>query len=88
MSRARSGLSRPHFYKLFREQVGLTPNLYLNALRMERAIDRLSGSDRGGGRYRLRSGLFQPGQFFAVLHRQRRRAALGLPRSVRPPPGL
>lgn len=38
------GLSRPHFYKLFRDQVGLTPNLYLNALRMERAIDRLAGS--------------------------------------------
>ncbi len=39
------GLSRPHFYKLFREQVGVTPNLYLNALRMERAIEKLSGSE-------------------------------------------
>lgn len=38
------GLSRPHFYKLFRAQVGLTPNLYLNALRMERAIDRLAAT--------------------------------------------
>lgn len=38
------GLSRPHFFKLFRAQVGLTPNLYLNALRMERAIDRLAGT--------------------------------------------
>ena len=38
------GLSRPHFYKLFRAQVGLTPNLYVNALRMEHAIDRLAGS--------------------------------------------
>lgn len=36
------GLSRPHFYKLFRAQVGLTPNLYVNALRMERAIDLLA----------------------------------------------
>ncbi len=36
------GLSRPHFFKLFRLQVGLTPNLYANALRMERAIDRLA----------------------------------------------
>jgi AraC-like DNA-binding protein len=41
-----AGLSRPHFYKLFREQVGLTPNLYLNALKMERAIDCLVGSDQ------------------------------------------
>jgi AraC-like DNA-binding protein len=40
-----AGLSRPHFYKLFRQQVGVTPNIYLNSLRMERAIDRLTGSD-------------------------------------------
>jgi len=38
------GLSRPHFYKLFRNQIGLTPNLYLNALRMERAIEQLSAT--------------------------------------------
>ncbi|MEO1089784.1 MAG: AraC family transcriptional regulator [Pseudomonadota bacterium] len=38
------GLSRPHFFKLFRAQMGLTPNLYLNALRMERAIDLLADS--------------------------------------------
>jgi AraC-like DNA-binding protein len=37
-----SGLSRPHFYKLFRTQVGVTPNVYLNALRMERAIGQLT----------------------------------------------
>ncbi|XWN29506.1 MAG: AraC family transcriptional regulator [Devosia sp.] len=37
-----SGLSRPHFYKLFRENVGLTPNMYLNTLRVERAIGRLT----------------------------------------------
>jgi AraC-like DNA-binding protein len=39
-----SGLSRPHFYKLFRQQVGITPNIYLNTLRMETAIDRLTTS--------------------------------------------
>lgn len=39
-----AGLSRPHFYKLFRQHVGVTPNLYLNALRMERAIARLTES--------------------------------------------
>ncbi|TKT76226.1 AraC family transcriptional regulator [Aquamicrobium sp. LC103] len=37
-----SGLSRPHFYKLFRQQIGITPNIYLNTLRMETAIDRLT----------------------------------------------
>lgn len=39
-----AGLSRPHFYKLFRQHLGVTPNVYMNALRMERAIGRLSGS--------------------------------------------
>jgi AraC-like DNA-binding protein len=34
-----SGLSRPHFYKLFREQTGVTPNIYLNTLLMEKALD-------------------------------------------------
>ncbi len=38
------GLSRPHFYKLFRAQMGITPNIYLNTLRMERAIERLAES--------------------------------------------
>ena len=34
-----SGLSRPHFYKLFRAQTGVTPNLYINTLLMEKALD-------------------------------------------------
>ena len=34
-----AGLSRPHFYKLFRIQTGVTPNLYLNTLLMEKALD-------------------------------------------------
>jgi AraC-like DNA-binding protein len=41
----RSGLSRPHFFKLFKRQMGITPNLFLNTLRMESAIDRLTGTD-------------------------------------------
>ncbi len=39
-----AGLSRPHFYKLFRQNIGLTPNMYLNTLRLERSIDRLTQS--------------------------------------------
>lgn len=39
-----AGLSRPHFYKLFREHAGVTPNVYLNTLRMETAIDQLTTS--------------------------------------------
>lgn len=37
-----AGLSRPHFYRLFKTQTGLTPNLFLNTLRMEKAIESLT----------------------------------------------
>ena len=40
-----AGLSRPHFYKLFREHTGVTPALYANTMRIERALDRLVGSN-------------------------------------------
>lgn len=39
------GLSRPHFYKLFREQVGVTPCVYQNTLKINAAIERLTNSD-------------------------------------------
>ncbi|HML08011.1 MAG TPA: AraC family transcriptional regulator [Xanthobacteraceae bacterium] len=39
-----AGLSRPHFFKLFRENTGVTPALYANTIRIERALDRLTGS--------------------------------------------
>ena len=35
------GLSRPHFFKLFKKQMGVTPNIFLNTLRSEYAIDGL-----------------------------------------------
>ena len=40
-----AGLSRPHFYKLFRQETGITPNIYLKTLLMERAIEHVTGSD-------------------------------------------
>lgn len=40
-----SGLSRPHFYRLFRVQTGVTPNLYLNTLIMEQALEALVASE-------------------------------------------
>jgi len=40
-----SGLSRPHFYKLFRAQTGVTPHIYVNTLLMERALDALVASE-------------------------------------------
>ena len=40
------GLSRPHFFKLFKMQMGITPNLYMNTLRTEHAIDELVTTDK------------------------------------------
>jgi AraC-like DNA-binding protein len=40
-----SGLSRPHFYRLFRVQTGVTPHLYLNTLMMEQALDALVATE-------------------------------------------
>jgi AraC-like DNA-binding protein len=39
-----AGLSRPHFYRLFKTETGLTPNLFLNTLRMEKAVTSLTES--------------------------------------------
>jgi AraC-like DNA-binding protein len=38
------GLSRAHFFALFHRCTGVTPNVYLNVLRMERAIGDLSST--------------------------------------------
>jgi len=39
------GLSRPHFFALFREQMNLTPNVFWNTLRMEEAVRQLQCSE-------------------------------------------
>ena len=41
-----SGLSRPHFFKLFKKQMGVTPNVYMNTLRSEQAIRELLTRDK------------------------------------------
>jgi AraC-like DNA-binding protein len=37
-----SGLSRAHFFSLFRKQVGVTPVVYMNTLRIENALDQVA----------------------------------------------
>lgn len=36
-----AGLSRAHFFKLFRQQVGVTPTVFSNTVRLDAALDRL-----------------------------------------------
>ncbi|MBN8997363.1 MAG: helix-turn-helix transcriptional regulator [Rhizobiales bacterium] len=39
------GLSRPHFFALFKEHTQLTPNVFWNTLRMEEALKQLESSE-------------------------------------------
>ena len=39
------GLSRPHFFMLFKDQMNLTPNVYWNTLRMEEALRQIGNSE-------------------------------------------
>jgi len=41
-----SGLSRPHFFKLFHSQTGVTPKMFWNTIRMERALTDLADSSK------------------------------------------
>jgi AraC-like DNA-binding protein len=40
----RVGLSRPHFFALFKQQMKVTPNIYWNVLRMEEAVRQLEAT--------------------------------------------
>ncbi len=39
------GLSRPHFFTLFKDQMSLTPNVYWNTLRMEEALRQVEATE-------------------------------------------
>ena len=74
-----AGLSRPHFYKLFRRQTGVTPNIYLNTLRMEKAIERIGQTEPVDHRDRRRSRLLLPERLHPVLFLACRHGADRLP---------
>ena len=57
------GLSRPHVFKLFKMQMGITPNLYLNMLRAEHAIDDLMSTRKSVTEIGLDLGFASQGGF-------------------------
>jgi len=59
----RCGLSRAHFYARFRNDVGLTPNVYANVLRMESAIQHLTQSSNKLSEVSYQLGFSAPGHF-------------------------
>lgn len=57
------GLSRAHFFALFHRCTGVTPNVYLNVLRMENAIRDLSGGSQPLTDISYDLGFSAPGHF-------------------------
>jgi AraC family transcriptional regulator len=57
------GLSRPHFFALFKEQMNLTPNVYWNTLRMEEAVRQLQSSEDSLLAVACNLGFSSPGNF-------------------------
>ena len=60
---AESGLSRAHFFELFRRSTNLTPAVYANALRVEAAISRLCDPNTRIGDISYDIGFSAPGHF-------------------------
>ncbi len=60
---AESGLSRAHFFELFRRSTNLTPAVYANALKVESAIAELCKPDMRIGDISYNIGFSAPGHF-------------------------
>jgi AraC-like DNA-binding protein len=69
-----AGLSRPHFYSLFKQCTGLSPGMYFNVLRMEEAIKRLSGGTQPIGNLSFDLG-FEAQSTFTRFFRQHQGAS-------------
>lgn len=60
---ARVGLSRGHFFALFRDQLNTTPQVFLSAVRVEEAVRRLVQQDEPLTAVALDMGFSTPGNF-------------------------
>lgn len=56
-------LSRAHFFTLFGKQIGVTPNVYANTLRMEEAFRKLAGGEDSITDLAFHLGFSAPGHF-------------------------
>lgn len=58
-----AGMSRAHFFRLFESSLGVSPKLYLNVVRMERAVDAVMLEDASFGELSDRFGFPEPAHF-------------------------
>lgn len=63
-----SGLSRAHFYRLFQRSTNMTPNIYLNMLRMELAVRSVVNSQDHLAKVSGMLGFSAPGHFSRFFH--------------------
>ncbi|MGU3539884.1 helix-turn-helix domain-containing protein [Methylobacterium sp. A54F] len=71
------GLSRAHFYRLFEQTTGASPNVFKNAIRVERAVRTIVGTDQGLTDLSLGLGFSTPAHFSRFF-----RDHVGVPPSV------
>lgn len=58
-----AGLSRPHFFTLFRKHMRMTPSVFWNTIRMENAIENLIRTDKTLGDLSFDLGFSEPANF-------------------------
>jgi AraC-like DNA-binding protein len=59
----RAGLSRAQFFRLFKTSLGVSPKIYLNVVRMERALEAVMREDTPLGELSERFGFPEPAHF-------------------------
>lgn len=62
------GLSRAQFFRLFERTVGLTPRVYLNMVRIERAVQQVAAQDQTIARISNDLGFSVPAHFSRFFH--------------------
>ncbi len=77
-----AGLSRPHFFTLFKKTTSLTPGVYHNMLRMEAAITRIAGSSDGLSEIAVDLGFDAPGNFTRFFRQHQGATPSGYRRAV------